>query len=983
MKHLFLALASVVTAAVFSPSAAYGATINVFAGGNINQAIENASPGDLILLAPGTYTPQATTYINGAAAQFFWLTKAVTVKSTGGAAVTILNASPPGGGLFYALWVRPIFTVEGGSLRASIPSGAVLDGVTINSTRGGIVVSDPESSTVGGIRNVQIRNTIINADSNGAFNEDGIVFQAITDSVLDGVTINKSANNGINLANSSGNIIMNSTVNNSRIQQAIVVFGGSNNQVLNNVVTKAARNAIAFKNSNYARIEGNTLSGYFDEGITLTDSSSFAAVVHNTTEADAYRYSASVPSNKFRQDGVGLWLNCGANANYVAGNYTRGAPEVGLAVYASSNNYIVGNTLTENLQGGVLTRHLRFFCDNSVASASSATTFNTIHRNNANYQEEGGGILSKENASNNDIAFNHISSFNAAGQRLVAPGGTAGFTLNNTAANKIFANTVYATTYSMNADNNFANTRFFRNRLVQTSQFVIQNTGSMKIDDEFAVGGNFWDVPGISGNPGPNITPFSGVVVQAAPGVVVPPTPTIDRYPYALQSFGRAFDATIKFPVAGAVVANGRRTRIEWHSDACGAVNVVYSQNGSGAALVAPSAAKIPNTGYYMWTPALPAGGGYIVGIECLTTAGVSTGIFRYSAPFTIANNSLALLAPHSAHRADAGSTLRVVWRKTDPNALVNVFLSVNGGAESLMASNVAAPFADITLPNVTSDTARIRIASATGQDGTDGYFSIRRTGATGVVTSIAANQNIQIGYVHDLRWASVAGSTTVDLAFWDGAAYRDIILNLADRGNYSWFVQEVGTNDSKVRVTFKGPTGAVLSTAESTNMNIVYRTDVGVLQTRYRLFNLNTREHLYTTDLNEYTVLGGFADWKAEGPSMRIYNSLNTFGSTKLRPYYRLFNTTTRLHYWTIDRTDYFTKRALPATWNQEGVDGYIWPIQVGSTVPLYRLYFAPLDKFLWTVDFNEYNFLTTSAGWTVAGTPGLPPGVEGYVER
>jgi Repeat of unknown function (DUF5648) len=139
--------------------------------------------------------------------------------------------------------------------------------------------------------------------------------------------------------------------------------------------------------------------------------------------------------------------------------------------------------------------------------------------------------------------------------------------------------------------------------------------------------------------------------------------------------------------------------------------------------------------------------------------------------------------------------------------------------------------------------------------------------------------------------------------------------------------------------------------------------------------------EHLYTSDLNEYTVLGGFADWKAEGPSMKTYSSLNTIGGVKLRPYYRLFNMTTRLHYWTIDRTDYFNKRASPATWNQEGVDGYILPSQVSGTVPLYRIYFAPLDKYLWTVDANEYTFLTTSAGWTVAGVPGLPPGVEGYV--
>jgi parallel beta-helix repeat protein len=978
--NVFAKLAAALSTVLLFSTAANAATINLSPGGNLNLAIEQAAVGDTILLAPGTYTPQTTPYIASAfLAQAFWITKNITIRSTGGAAATILSSN---GGYEYAVQFRPINYLANNTSNISNPSGAVLEGVTINSARGGIAIFDPANDLPSPIRNIQIRNSIVNADSDNVNNEHAVLLQAVQDCVIDGVIVNKGAASNFYVVGGTRNTLMNSTANFVRNNHPVVFIDTTHASVLNNVVNQAKLEGIVLKNTQYSRVEGNTVSGYISDGITLTNNSSFNAVVHNSMVSDAYRFSPSVEANILpgRTHGVGMWLNCGSNGNYVSGNFMRGAPEVGLAVYSSSNNYLLGNTVTENFQAGILTKASSDFCFDGITYP--VPSFNALHRNIAVYQEAGSGIFGLD-SNRNEVAFNYISTINQAGAKLFWKDGTGGIGFLRAPNNLVFANTVFDTTYAAFNFDGSSNTPYFRNRFLKTQRFELRTSSGVVLDDNLTVGGNHWDGHATSGNPDPNRTPYTGVTVFDAAKNLIPTGDNIDRFTYDSETFGRAYDAVVKFPAAGAVVAAGRRARIEWHSDACAFVNIIYNAGGPSAIVLAT---KVPNTGYYIWNvPALTPASNYIAGVECLTSSGAGTGVFRYSQPFTIANNSLILLAPHNGHQGDAGTTLRVVWRKTDPNAAVNVFLSHSGGAETLLASNITASFADVTLPaGVSSNTARIRISSATGQDGTDGYFSIRTT--TGAVNSVVTDQNIRIGYVHDIRWNSVVGSTTVDLSFWDGAAYRNIIQNLPDRGSYAWFVREVAQSGSVIRVTYKNAAGATISVVNSPFMNIVYRTDTGVEQQRYRLFNKITNAHLYTSDRNEYDVLRVITDrWADDFPAptfaMKTHSGPATIGGIKLQPYYRLLNKTTVNHYWTITRDDYLTKRADTATWQQEGVDGYIFPSQVSGTVPLYRMFSPPLNKYLWTVDANEFTVLTTQRGWQAAGVAGLPPGVEAYV--
>ncbi len=140
-------------------------------------------------------------------------------------------------------------------------------------------------------------------------------------------------------------------------------------------------------------------------------------------------------------------------------------------------------------------------------------------------------------------------------------------------------------------------------------------------------------------------------------------------------------------------------------------------------------------------------------------------------------------------------------------------------------------------------------------------------------------------------------------------------------------------------------------------------------LSNRYRLFSDITKEHHYTTDLNEYTVLGTWG-WVQEGIAHRVYTSPAPVDGVTPVPLYRLYHEGIRQHLWTSDRNEY----DVLATWGwtQEGIDGYILPAEVpGVTKPLYRLAYAYLPLHLWTTDLNEYTVLP-SWGWIQEGVVG-----------
>jgi plastocyanin len=162
-----------------------------------------------------------------------------------------------------------------------------------------------------------------------------------------------------------------------------------------------------------------------------------------------------------------------------------------------------------------------------------------------------------------------------------------------------------------------------------------------------------------------------------------------------------------------------------------------------------------------------------------------------------------------------------------------------------------------------------------------------------------------------------------------------------------------------------------------------------------YRLYADNlTFEHLYTTDLNEYNVLGAGYDsvnhrgWLQEGIAYKLLNNGGTYNGAFGIPLYRLYNVVTRQHHWTTDANE-GSVLSGQADWNYEGIVGYVVPEPTTATgvTPLYRLWDTGALH-LWTTDLNEKDVLSTQRGWNyegvignviVAGAPDLVITIQG----
>lgn len=217
----------------------------------------------------------------------------------------------------------------------------------------------------------------------------------------------------------------------------------------------------------------------------------------------------------------------------------------------------------------------------------------------------------------------------------------------------------------------------------------------------------------------------------------------------------------------------------------------------------------------------------------------------------------------------------------------------------------------------------------------------------------------------------------TVDYptATWPFATFRSMYVAAgnADVDRVSWKDASGSIDDSAI-LSFAGGDGTEFffyRQARSQHNTSAPDTHISTPSpvARYRVYSPVTLEHLLTTDANEYTVLGQ-RGWTQEGVSHKIYNGPVQIDGVDAVPDYRLYHGGIRQHLWTTDRNEYDVLGTRG--WTQEGFDGYLLQTAVqGVSVPLYRLSHGYLPLHLWTTDLNEYTVLATR-GWTQEGIVG-----------
>lgn len=977
-----------------------GATALTFTpgSGNFNQLLESSSPPCTITVNAGTINGQPTAQVGFDS--IFRISSGITVRSASGAASTFLSV--PAGSSFGVIFQ---------ALNGACPSGATLDGFTIQGGNGGVLVAAIQGGFCASNRvtNVTLRNLLVNTNSASPNGTHGINFSGADDSVVDSVTVSSARFTGILLDNtSSRNILMNNAVQSTVFGHGFAIQGGSDNVVVGNMVSGAGSQcgggcdgvllnsalAPSFNGgSSRNRIERNSISGHATDGITLTDGSRFNYVGLNTILSSSYD-PATKPSPS-PTHGVGIWLNNDSNGNYLFGNDLAGSPENGIDILTSRSAYLQANSVHANLHGGVWVGNYLLAAD----SASPAPQDVTLHHNRIYFNTQNAQI-NLEGVTRADLAYNHLSGDNLAG--VLAGPNTGGFLLHEggkltrgtdvaTSGVRAYENTitdvnnrafVYATT---------AGTRFFRNRFLSGSNNPLAPAGRQGLTYSFSpagvtwdasrfLGGNHWSEFAAGSNPDP-FHPYRGFVYDNAHGIDGR-GPYVDNFPYGSEGLNTAYApyaVSVVEPDGGRVLAAGTHKTIRWQARGCVHVALAY---GSGAGGPTTITAKYPNVGFYFWNvPTVASRSDYFVRVQCLNSGGAATGHTADSAAFTVADPDLRLMSPGRDFRVANGGNLRVAWRKSSAVASVNVFVRVKGSPETQVATAAVGSFRDVTLPGGLSNsnqvTVRIQDASVgSRQDSVDGTIMVR--GAAGSFNPSLTGQQLNIGSIQRLAWVGPASSFFVDLDLVEGGTPAlAIARNLPDFGNYTWLVPEMWFSNSTLRATFHDASGAVIGSAETGPFKVVYTSSTGTAVNRYRLYSPITLEHLFTTDFYEYTVLGNTGGaWLQEGPASKMHNGPITIGGVDAVPYYRLYDSITRWHHWTTDRNEYFTLRGFAPRWVAEGVDGYIFPTQVTGTTAWYRLLFPGIAGLHhWTADLYERNTLIGSGFWIEEQREYVPP--------
>ena len=732
------------------------------------------------------------------------------MRGTGGAAVTVLQVTPP---QFAAMTISPV--------NGSCPSGATLDGLTIAGGAWAILAladSSHPGCPLNQLSGITLRNLIVNT---GPGNGHAIDFHAVQNSVIDSCYINSAFANGIFLElGSNNNIVMNNTIVGSFTQHAIAVQSSNDNVIVGNTISVTTAFDGIILNSGVSldgpgsvrnRIERNTISGHKVDGIVLTDFSHSNYVGLNVAVSASYVPGSSTPPSQVA--GTGIWVNNSSNANYLFGNDLSGSPENGIDVLASRSTLLVANTVYGNYQGGIWVSYAL-----AVASPSAPVPQDTVvHGNNLFFNNS--RQLFFQNTLNSQAAFNYLS---GARSGVPASTGTVGVDVQDTTTATIFENTVSEVWARALVHGSTSNALVFRNRFLKGTNNPYQSDGlngvtysllpaDARWDAWSFLGGNHWsEFSAATGNPDLS-HPYRGFIADGA---------YVDRFPFAsetLQTASILNSMTVVEPAAGSVLAAQTRKTIRWVGRGCSYVNLFYGSAVSSPTLIA---AKYPNTGYYIWNvPSVAFRSDYYVQAVCTDSNGASLGVFGDGPTFTMASNDLVLMNPGRGSRATNNGSLRVAWKASAAVAGVNVFVRAGSGPETQVAFNVTGTsFTDVTLPGSVSSSSAVTVriqdsGNSSHQDSVDGNFMVR--GASPAFLTSLSNATLPVGAVQLLQWVGPSNAYTVDLDLL-GQFASSIARNLPDYGQFTWLVPDAASASARIRATFKDANGGVVSVLDS-----------------------------------------------------------------------------------------------------------------------------------------------------------------------
>lgn len=135
-----------------------------------------------------------------------------------------------------------------------------------------------------------------------------------------------------------------------------------------------------------------------------------------------------------------------------------------------------------------------------------------------------------------------------------------------------------------------------------------------------------------------------------------------------------------------------------------------------------------------------------------------------------------------------------------------------------------------------------------------------------------------------------------------------------------------------------------------------------------YRLYSVGTEEstgeHLFTMNKDEHDALDSWPSWESEG--IGWYSFPTEEGDTD--PLYRLYNKPWRQHLTTTDWNEYVILSGNTDIWNAEGIQYYVFKEHRPGAIPAYRFYHDGIKSHHFTVNPLEVDAIISNPDWGYA---------------
>ncbi len=475
---------------------------------SIQAAIDNASPGDTILIFPGIYEENVDVYV----------TNLTLISESAGSRDTIVKAASSQDDIFYI--IADGVTIRGLNIIGPVNfpyAGIRLNGVkycnlennqisnnysdTILNTSNGSSSFALNSSSSGAGLGIRLDSSSSNILSNNTLFGNGI--SVLLRNSTKNTLVNNSAsdsNYGIWVDSSNNNTLNGNNLLNNEVGAYIKISSGN---ILNNsIVSNNTGSGINLWNS-AGNILSNSTSSKNNISIVLRNSS--ANLLNNNTISDndygLWLYSSSndnqLNSNMASNNRVGIYVKA-SSGNVLTGNTALNSTGPGISVWDSIENSLINNAASNNYVSVFLQNSSKNTLFNNKVSSSSYGMWiafsnnNNLSNNNASNNKFG---LYLKNSSDNRLSGNQANSNSRHGIYL---GSSRGNMLNG---NRIISNSEYGlfildSGNSSIYDNYFNNTRnIYLDGSNAGTSLNTTLTKTKNILNGPYLGGNFWATP--------------------------------------------------------------------------------------------------------------------------------------------------------------------------------------------------------------------------------------------------------------------------------------------------------------------------------------------------------------------------------------------------------------------------------------------------------------------------------------------------------